>query len=173
MATMIPHRTTAFNVYLVEGKLEAEVGIATVDLPEVTYKSDTLTLSGLGGDIDVPSANTEAMELTLNFAAQTAGVRKFARRGSHIIIIRAAQSSQDQISGVVADIGHRYEVTGTTKSYGGGSLEQSAASEATVVISVLKYGVFVGNREVEYIDVASNVHRVNGIDQKAALRALI
>lgn len=169
----IPFRVDAYNVYRATDTRNALIGLATVDLPEITFKSDTVTGSGFGGDLDAPSTNIEAMECTFNFNSPTSEVFTLHAPGTHKYIIRAAEVGHHRVSGMTNHRAMRFEVKGMTKSAGGGSLEAGAASESAVTLAVIEYGVFLDDKEVLYIDVINNIHRVNGIDYKARIREII
>lgn len=169
----IPFRIDAFNVYRIENSREAFVGIASIDLPEITYKTETISGSGFGGDFDAPSTNIEAMELVLNFSSPTEEVSKLLAPGAHRLVIRAAETVQDRVTGMISQVPLRWDATGMTASGGGGSLESSTAVEASVTLNLIEFGKFRNNKEEYYFNITGNILRVKGVDYKAKIRSMI
>ncbi|MBQ8699211.1 MAG: phage major tail tube protein, partial [Schwartzia sp.] len=68
---------------------ERKLGMADVTLPEVSYKTDTLSGAGIGGDIDMPTlGQTDSMELGIKWRTINEDVTALLKQEAHDLEIR-------------------------------------------------------------------------------------
>ena len=79
-ANYIPDRTINFNVTADEGNIF--LGVGTVDLPEIQKMTDTLSGSGIAGEVETPiPGHFQSMETTINWNAITTEALNLLRDG--------------------------------------------------------------------------------------------
>ena len=65
MGKYLPEQTISFRVYH-DGT--DQIGVATIDLPELSYMTESLSGAGIAGEIDSPTLGmTESMTLIMSF----------------------------------------------------------------------------------------------------------
>ena len=65
MGKYLPEQTIAFRIYH-DGT--DQIGVATIDLPELSYMTESLSGAGIAGEIDSPTLGmTESMTLKMSF----------------------------------------------------------------------------------------------------------
>lgn len=167
---VVPERTINYRVS-VEGQRDP-VGTATVDLPELTPMTDTISGAGIAGEYDSPTiGHLESMSVTLNFRTITGSMASLARPGAIDLTLRASMQQYDSATGITSTSRVRIAIRGINKGLALGSIEPSAVTDSTVEFEVLALRLFVDDKEVIGIDKAAFKYVVNGIDYLAQVRA--
>ncbi len=168
-ANYIPDRTINFNVTADEGNIF--LGVGTVDLPEIQKMTDTLSGSGIAGEVETPiPGHFQSMETTINWNAITTEGLNLLRDGTVSLTFRIAQNEinasadNNQIKAI------RIHLRGLVKSSALGSAEVNAKSEQTTVIETTYLRVFVNDEEQVEIDKLNMIFKVQGNDQLGDVR---
>ena len=163
-ANYIPDRTINFNVTADEGNIF--LGVGTVDLPEIQKMTDTLSGSGIAGEVETPiPGHFQSMETTIT----TEGLN-LLRDGTVSLTFRIAQNEinasadNNQVKAI------RIHLRGLVKSSALGSAEVNAKSEQTTVIETTYLRVFVNDEEQVEIDKLNMIFKVQGNDQLGDVR---
>lgn len=165
----IPERLINFAVYD-EGK--SLIGIANVDLPEVSYMTDTVTGAGIAGEVDSPVlGHFGAMSLTLNWRTIEGDVLKLAKPGVHALELRGSQQKHDAARGTYETVPVRVVTRCLPKSVGLGSFEVGSTTDTTTELEVTYMKVEVGGVELCEIDKFNFIAKFGGNDVLAGVRA--
>ena len=160
---------TGFEVYH-EGR--RFLGMATVDLPDFKFKTDTLAGPGIMGDFDFPGlGHTEALELTLNWRTINDDLIVLAEQKAHDITLRGSQQNYDQGNKKIASEAIRIDFRGLPKQATLGKFEHVAETDSKSVFEVVTLHVYVaGVQKIKY-DKVNYICEINGVDYLKDFRA--
>ena len=147
------------------------LGMTEATLPDVEYMSETLSGSGIAGEIDeIIAGYTSVMTTTLNFRTYTKAAVKLLEPRIHNIDLRVAQQQTDSGTGDVGIVAVRHVLKVKPKKTAMGKL--SAASEADVSgdYSTADLATYINNEKVTEIDPLNNKCVINGKDYLADVR---
>ena len=89
----ISEKLTAFRVY---SDSNDYLGIATVDLPEITAMSDTVSGAGIAGEVETPViGHYQSMTVTLHWRVIEGDISGLSSPKSHNLEIRGSQQRYD------------------------------------------------------------------------------
>ena len=153
---------------------DRKLGMADVTLPEIGYKTDTLSGAGIGGEIDMPTlGQTESMELQINWRTINGDVTELLKQEAHDLELRGANQHYDAGTGKFRVQPVKINVRGVPKSGNLGKFEPSAKSDAGTTLELLYLKVTIdGEKKVE-IDKLNYIHYVNGTDYLADVRTAL
>lgn len=173
MATLeVRGQTTNFEIYY-EGQ-RVPIGIGSLDLPEIVYKSNTLTGAGIAGDVDMPTQGmTESMELTINWRSIHGDLTQLAAQRAHDLSCRSAQHIYDAGTGNMRAQAIRIDVRGIPKNMTLGKFEQASETESKSVLEIIYLKLSVDNDVKVEIDKFNYIHTVNGTDWLADTRVAL
>ena len=140
-------------------------------LPDVEYMSETISGSGIAGEIDeIIAGHTAAMTTTLNFRTYTKATVKLLEPRIHNIELRVAQQQTDSGTGDVGIVPVRHVLKVKPKKTAMGKV--SAASEADVNgdYSTTYLATYINNEKVTEIDPLNYKCLINGKDYLADVR---
>lgn len=164
----VPMRLTNFKVYNDSNDL---LGIATVDLPEISAMTDTISGAGIAGELDTPVlGHYQSMTVTLNWRTVEAQASELAAPGSHTLDIRGSQEIYDAASGKYQSVGVRAYLKALPKNFTLGSFEPGSTTDSSIEFEVSYLKLSIGGKEVVEIDKLNFVARFNGEDQLAEVR---
>ena len=93
---------TVINFAVYEDKTEF-MGIASVQLPDLTALSQQISGAGIAGNIEaIIPGHFEAMTCTINFRTTTTAALKLSEPRRHNLDIRVANQVEDTVAGKVA-----------------------------------------------------------------------
>ena len=145
MGQYLPEQTLSFRIYH-DGT--DQIGVATIDLPELSYMTESLSGAGIAGEIDSPTLGmTESMTLKMSFNSvypEIYNMLDWTR--SNLFECRA-------------------------KSFPLGSLEPGKKQGNEQELEVTRLEVLLDGEEKLLIDKLNFIHRVNGTDLLATVRA--
>lgn len=147
------------------------LGMTEATLPDVEYMSETISGSGIAGEIDeIIAGHTAAMTTTLNFRTYTKATVKLLEPRIHNIELRVAQQQTDSGTGDVGIIPVRHVLKVKPKKTAMGKV--SAASEADVNgdYSTTYLATYINNEKVTEIDPLNYKCLINGKDYLADVR---
>ena len=153
---------TGFEVYHEGTRL---LGMATVDLPEFTFKTNTLNGPGIMGDLDFPGlGHTESLEITLHWRTINDDLAIFAEQKAHDITLRGSQQNYDQANKQIASEAVRIDFRGLTKQTSLGKFEHVEQTDSTSVFEVVTLHIYIaGVQKIKY-DKVNYICEINGVD---------
>lgn len=160
-----------FEVYIAGDR---KLGMADVTLPEISYKTDTLSGAGIGGEIDMPTlGQTEGMELKIKWRTINGDVTELLKQEAHDLELRGAIQHHDAGTGKFRVQAVKINVRGVPKGGNLGKFEPSAKSDAETTLELLYLKVTIdGERKVE-LDKLNYIHYINGTDYLSEVRTAL
>ena len=149
MGKYLPEQTIAFRIYH-DGT--DQIGVATIDLPELSYMTESMTLK--------MSFNSVYPEI-YNMLDWTR---------SNLFECYAAVQMSDPATSMRTSVPLRVNVVGRAKSFPLGSLEPGKKQGNEQELEVTRLEVLLDGEEKLLIDKVNFVHRVNGTDLLSAVR---
>lgn len=168
MANQIPERLINFNVY---NSTKVMLGVADVELPEVTKMTDTLSGAGIGGEVESSVlGHFESMEATINFrTVQKEAVELLSSR-SRQITLRGVQQVHDASTGETLIQRVRVTMNVQNKGFALGTFAPAANTDSSGTYEVTYLALYIDDQEVLVIDKFNMVFKVNGVDELLAVR---
>ena len=165
-------QTVAFRIYH-QGK--DLIGTATIELPQLDYMTETLSGSGIAGEIENPTIGiTSSMTAKLSFLSPTPeAFNSLDWTQTALYECYSALQVSDDATGVRSSIPYRVNFLGRTKSFPLGSLEQGKKHGNEVELELTRLEVLLDNVEKLMIDKLNFIHRVNGKDLLQTVRGQI
>lgn len=141
------------------------LGMAEVELPEISALTEEITGAGIGGNVEaVVIGHLEAMTLTLNFRTVTDAVIRLNEPRIHVIDLRAAQQSENTATKKIDIDAMKYIMRVRPKKLAPGKVAVASPADASGEYAVTYYAIYKnGKKEVE-IDQLNFIYYVNGID---------
>ena len=162
-------QTVAYRIY---NNGNDFLGIATIELPEVSYITETLNGTGLAGEIESPVIGlTQSMTTKLTFTGPTHeyyDVLDWTQTQFYECYI--AQQQSDPTTGLRDSIPTRVNFSGRVKSSTLGSLEQGKKRGNEMEFEVTRLELYLDDEEKLIVDKLNFIFRVNGDDKLASVR---
>lgn len=151
MASIYPDKTINYNVYSEEGEL---LGVATAELPELAYMTETLTGAGLAGEIETPvTGHFGAMSTTLNFNAIQADAIVLLSTKGNTLTLRSAQQALDTAEvSTHKTQGIKIMLKTLPKTMSLGSFEPGAKTDTSIELETPYIKIEVDGKQVLEID---------------------
>ncbi len=147
------------------------LGMASVDLPDLTHLTQTISGAGIAGNIEtVIKGHVDAMTMTLHFRTTTKNSIKLSAPGRHNIELRAAQQEEDPVSGTIKTVAVKHVFVVIPKADRGGSVAPAAPSDGSGEYSVRYWKTSIDGEVVREIDPINFIHTINGVDYLADVR---
>lgn len=158
-----PEQTVAFRVYHQGADL---IGTATIEMSQIQYMTETLSGSGLAGEIDNPTIGiTQSMTCKLSFTSTTPEVfNSLDWTKTALYECYSALQVTDDATGIRESIPYRINFLGQTKNFTLGSLEQGKKHSNEVELELTRLEIILDDQEKLLIDKLNFIHRVNGTD---------
>ena len=168
-ANYIPDRTINFNVTADEGNVF--LGVGTVDLPEIQKMTDTLSGSGIAGEVETPiPGHFQSMESTINWKSITSEAITLLQDGQVSLTFRIAQNEINASANDNKVKAVRIHLRGMVKTSALGSAEVNGKTEQTTVIETTYLRIFIDDKESLEIDKFNMIFKINGNDQLGDVR---
>ncbi len=165
----IQEKLVNFRVYNNSNDL---LGVATVDLPELSAMPDTVSGAGIAGEVDSPVlGHFQSMSVTLHWRTIEAAAMSLAAQKAHHLEIRGSQQRYDAGSGLYSTVPVRLVVKGTPKTTSLGSFEPGSGTDTTSEFEVVYIKIVVSGKELVEIDKYNYIARFNGADALQSVRA--
>lgn len=141
------------------------VGIASVDLPELTKPSVDLKGSGIIGNISAPiELAFDSMTATLNFRTISVSAIQFIAPGKKSFVLVMLNQETD-ISTLNPEFkGYRILLEGKSKSVKLGSIDTGEATNSTCEMEVYHIKVTENSVDVLEISKLGNIFKINGVN---------
>ena len=167
----VPEKINDFNAYL-DGEIMIGAG-SSMDLPEMTMKSSTITGVGIGGELDSPTIGQwESAEQVIPFNVLYSSVGDMLSPLEPVkLVFRAAQQVYDKEGGYVFK-GLTVTERGRVKKFKPGKIEKGETMEAEVTLEVTYLKVEVDNEILCEIDKLNGIYIVGGKDMLAGIKEL-
>ena len=147
------------------------IGTANVELPELTYKTQTVSGAGVAGEYEAPTlGQLESLELKLTFRALYEYPIALMQQTAVILSCRGAVQLYDAGNGTLKPLPVRVDARGRIKSGSLGKLEPTEMMETEITFECDVLAVYINNAEYFMIDKLNFVNRVNGTDFLASVR---
>ena len=141
------------------------LGMASVDLSELTFLTTELKGAGILGSFEVPvRAQLENTQLTLHFHSLSEYATRFLNTNAQSLVLYAANERYDAADGTRQAAQLRVAVRGLTASVNLGKVETGEQADAEVVINVDRLTIEEDGKELFAFDRFNNVYRVNGVN---------
>lgn len=163
-------QTVAYRIY---HKGSDFLGVATIELPQVQQMTETLSGSGIAGEIENPTIGiTQSMTAKLSFTSITQEVFKALNWTETALweCYSALQVSDDATS-VRDSIPYQINFLGRAKSFPLGSLEQGKKHGNEVEMEITRLEVLLDGKEKLMIDKLAFIYRVDGTDLLQQVRS--
>ena len=168
-SVLLPEANIAFRVY---NNNNSFLGLATLELPDIQYMTETLNGAGLLGEIETPVIGlTQSMTVKMTMTS-----------ANHIVFDTMDWTesrlyecySSEQVGNTTdakrKEVSYRINFAGRVKGHTLGSLELGKKHENELEFEVFRLEVFWDNQEKLVIDKMNFIHRVNGTDLMAGTR---
>lgn len=167
-ANNVPERLINFRVYNDANDL---LGIATVDLPEISAMSDTVSGAGVAGEVDSPVlGHFGSFTVTLTWRTIEQAAMTLAEQRAHAVEVRGSQQVYDAASGTYSTVPVRAALRLVPKSLSLGTFEPGATTDTEQEFECLYIKLYVNKREVLEIDKYNFKSKINGVDALASVR---
>lgn len=142
-------------------------------LPSIEFETTEVKGAGILGTVDMPSpAQIKAMNFKINSRSVNKKTAALAKTGKQNFEIRFARDVV-QSDGTIIPASTKIFITGITKKYEPGKVEQGATMDGSMEFEVLRYRQVIEGEEVLLIDKFNYQYVVNGIDYMQAIRAIL
>lgn len=169
----LPSVLTQYNLYL-EGT-RGIVGLVDVELPDIEHMTETLTGTGVIGEIDTPIVGAyAAMTATLNFRTPSPDAfRLLDGTKAHNITLRAAIQTEE--TGTGSTTHKSWVVTMRVKGRTGplGKAETNTTTDSSIELEVYAVKAVYDGQTVVEIDKLNNVAIIAGVDQLKTLNRIL
>lgn len=141
------------------------LGMATVDLPEFKFKTNTISGPGIMGEIDFAGlGHTEALEITLNWRTINTDLIMLAEQKAHDITLRGSQQNYNQANKQIASEAVRIDFRGIPKQTTLGKFEHVEQTESKSVFEVITLHVYIAGVQKLKYDKVNYICTINGVD---------
>lgn len=150
---------------------QRKLGMADVTLPEINYKTDTLSGAGIGGDIDMPTlGQTDSMELGIKWRTINEDVTALLKQEAQDLEIRGANQHYDAGTGKLNVQAVKVNVRGLPKKGNFGTATPASKTEAESTLEILYLKITIDGKKKVEIDKLNYIHYVDGVDYLEAVR---
>lgn len=147
--------------------------------PAVESAAVTANMPGHGGPFAIPTGRLEALEATISMADQFPALERLAadpKSSDTPVLFVGVTTDGDAQRKVEYELGglwtkqERAEFAGPEGGQGGGGADRGPC---TYTISCRRLTLKIDDAEVRHIDLEQNIHRIDGEDVNAGLRAAL
>jgi len=161
--TPMPEKTINFKVYL-RGIIDM-IGIASVELPDIKTMSESVSGSGVMGEIDAPTpGHYGSMELKLKFRSLTGDIMLLMDPLDKDMRLVASVQAHDYVLGRSREEGHEINVGCRFKSCNMGTLEVAKAGNPELTFEVYRIKYAIDRIPRFEIDKINFINNIGGID---------
>lgn len=147
------------------------LGIASLALPEVVQKTETISVMGMLGEIEIPLiGHLENMTTTVKFSNISSELEGFFESGVDIVASASLQELDQQTS-LPTTTPLEAVIKGMPKSIKLGDLAVAAKAESDVELVVTYFRLSIGGKEVVEADKTNFILNINGKDMLKNIRS--
>lgn len=164
----VTERLVNFRVY--DGSNDL-LGIATVDLPELSAMSDTVSGAGIAGEVESPVlGHFGSMETTLTWRTIEPAAMKLMEQRAHAVEVRGSQQQYDAASGKYSTVPVRAALRLVPKSVSLGTFEPGSTTDTETTFETLYIKLYVDKKAIVEIDKYNFKAKFNGVDALESVR---
>lgn len=168
-SNIIPAVLTNARVYK-DG--QAQLGVATAELPDLEYMTESMSGLGIAGEVDMPvQGHFKSMTLKLKWNTTTADAIKLLEMESHHLDIRGNIQKHDAGTGKFVDEAIKVLVRATPKKVGVGKFEPGKKMDPETELEITYFKLWQGGKELVELDKLNFIFRVLGVDKMSQIRA--
>ena len=168
---LTPDKTINYRVYKDGVNL---LGIATVDLPELSFMADTLSGAGIAGEIETSvKGQLQAMSATIHWNTVTQENLKLLELDGAELTFRASQQYVDQANNRLIPKGLKIVTKGITKTMGLGTLEVGVKNDSSYEYELTYLKIEMEGKETVEIDKFNFIFKIDGKDILSDVRTHI
>lgn len=165
----VPERLINFRVYAENNDL---LGIATVEMPEIAYMTDTVSGAGIAGEVESPIiGHIQSMSAKFSWRTVEKRAMMLAEQKAHLVEVRGSQQIHDASHGIYSSRPVRVTMKLVPKTVSLGSFEVGSTTDTETEFEVLYLKVYVNGEEMLEVDKYNYKFVVNGSDQLSGVRA--
>lgn len=169
MAKLIPDKLNDFKVY-VNGSPDLK-GVADLQLPSFEAMTDTISGSGIAGEIESPSiGHFQSMKLTVNWTTILDDLTEFFKPQTIMLDCRLANQEFNPTKGQPEIKATRVVVKGIPVNNNLGSAQKNSKYEGSTEIEVLYIKVERDRKVLVELDKVNYIYKVGGVDYMAQIR---
>lgn len=163
MFGQIPISIKAFKLYL-DGLLE--VGTVDVELPNLQFMTDTLSGSGIAGEVEMPLPLIQSMSMKIKKRAVNKQFTTLLSPMVHILTLRGTLALADpgQVAGMLKERKIRIVANVMPKGKNLGKFERAKAMDTESEFSVMSIRIFVDEVPSLHIDPFNEMLVIDGIN---------
>lgn len=140
------------------------VGMADLTLPDVTFLTQTISGSGLGGNVEAVLPLIDALTATLNFRVLNKSAAQLATPTQHTLDCRGAQQEIDNVRGTVKEVAVKHLLVGTPKTFKPGKLAPASSGDTSIELALDRYTCYVEGKKTIDICARTMDCYINGVD---------
>ena len=165
--------TTVIDYTMYEDSTEF-IGLAQVTLPDLSFLTQTVSGSGLAGEIEVPIiGQMSAMEMSVQFLVRTDLTDMATTPVTHIWELREAQQVLAADSADTSVTTLKHVIKAVPKSSSGGTLKPASTSDPDVTASVVYWATYRDGEMVMELDPINYICYINGEDYLEPVRSAL
>ena len=150
------------------------LGMATLDLPEISMKTVDLTGPGIAGTVAMPTPGmSESFECTVHWRSIHGDLTTLLEMHAHDLTFRGAQNIYDAGTGKTRAQPVKINLRGLPKKSTLGKFEQASETDSESNLEILHLQIFVDEVEIIEIDKLNQIFKVNGTDYLADVATAI
>lgn len=158
------------NLAVYENGIEL-IGMADVQLPELSQTTTEVSGAGIAGKITVPYiGQMEPLSLTLNFKTINENATRLLEPKSHMIDVRGPQQIWDATAGVFITQSVKAIMMVVPVKNSDGKLAPSSPTDGSLEFSVSYYALYLDGVQQKEFDQYNFIYKVNGVDYLADAR---
>lgn len=168
---LTPDKTINYRVYK-DGN--NQIGIATVDLPDLSYMTDTLSGAGIAGELDTAvMGHLQSMSITINWRSVTTQALELLSTQGADLIFRGSQQFLDNATNALVAKGVKITVKALPKTVGLGSLEVGASAGTTSELEITYLKIEIDDTQTIEIDKLNFICKIGDTDFLTDVRSQI
>ena len=145
------------------GNSSKYLGIASVDLPEITFQTQDVSGVGIGGTINYPSLwLTDSMAATLHWRSLTQDISEFSRQRAVTLQLYSAVNSYKNSDGSLEPMAIKIKMRVLPKKGTLGKLQPNELMDNETEFEVIRLEVYVNGSEEYLIDKVNYVLKLGG-----------
>lgn len=173
---VIPEKISLFNAYV--GSADAANKLAGVTdeitLPEFESMSESLSLAGMGGEVDSPSPGQfKSAQMEIPFSNISLSCLKTVADDSKPIVLKAAQEQINTDTLEKSYVGRTITIRGMTKKINYGKLKKGGYGNPSITKEVIYYKDQLGDEVLTEVDKFNGKAVINGVNLMQNVENLI
>lgn len=169
---MIPDKNLAFRIYDTDSKVLK--GVATIDLPDISFVTNTLKGGGIAGEIDSPAlGQVQSMAVTINWQNLCDDSIKTIKSTVQKFTCYVARQEYDETDSELAKSGIKIAMRGHSKSFKPGGIEQGTGSDGSSEFELTYLKIYNDSKVMLEIDKLNYKFVTDGKDQLSEVRKLL